>query len=139
MGIISSKICRMYPIMVCKREFYINLLVINTQGFDMILGMDWLSTFHAVINCPKRSVVFMTSKHLKFEFIRHNSIIESAEFKACSTEGVLAHLDAILIEIVLVSEFMNVFENFMELLPNRIVEFATNLISGIAPISYAIY
>lgn len=122
MGIISSKICRMYPIVVCKREFYINLLVINTQGFDMILGMDWLKNFHAVKNNWKISVFFIEPNHSQLDFIRDNNKIEPIEFRTYHTDGVLACLDATLVEIPTASEFMDIFENFKELPPDRIVE-----------------
>lgn len=49
--IISNKECRLYPIIICSREFYANVLVIENSGFDVIMEMDWLSTFHTIIDC----------------------------------------------------------------------------------------
>lgn len=39
-SVISSKMCKLHLVVICKREFHINLLVICTQEFDVILGMD---------------------------------------------------------------------------------------------------
>ena len=37
-------------------EFQANLVVINSSGIDVILGMDWLRLQKAVINCGNSSV-----------------------------------------------------------------------------------
>lgn len=85
---------------VYKREFYANLLVVNTHEFNMILGTDWLSIFYAVINDWKRSIDFRIPNHSKFEFIGGSGLMEPGEFKACPIEGLLAVSDAILVEIL---------------------------------------
>ncbi|KAL0560521.1 hypothetical protein IC582_000926 [Cucumis melo] len=36
----------------------VTLLVLDMQDFDVILGMDWLSTNHESINCSRKKVVF---------------------------------------------------------------------------------
>lgn len=61
---------------------YTNLLVIDTHRFHIIFEMDWLSTFHTVIDCRKRSIIFRTSYYSKFEFIGSNNSIETIEYKA---------------------------------------------------------
>lgn len=37
--IISSKVYRPYPVVVYRRKFYTNFLIIESGGFDVILGM----------------------------------------------------------------------------------------------------
>jgi hypothetical protein len=37
-------------------EFPANLIVMGTQGIDVILGMNWLDKYQAVINCDKRTI-----------------------------------------------------------------------------------
>ena len=39
------------------RSFVANLICLPLSGLDLILGMDWLSANHAIINCSKKSVV----------------------------------------------------------------------------------
>jgi hypothetical protein len=37
-------------------EFPANLIVMGTQGIDVILGINWLDKYQAVISCDKRTV-----------------------------------------------------------------------------------
>ena len=36
--------------------FPANLIVMGTQGIDVILGMNWLDKYQAVISCDKRTI-----------------------------------------------------------------------------------
>lgn len=58
---------------ISKRIFYVNLLVNDIHGFNVILGMLWLSILHGVINCRKRGIIFKISNHLEYEFVGNNS------------------------------------------------------------------
>jgi hypothetical protein len=40
--------------------FPANLIVMGTQGIDVILGMNWLDKHHAVISCDKRTIKLMS-------------------------------------------------------------------------------
>lgn len=42
------------------REFYVNILAINSGGDDNILCLDWQNTFHAIIDCRRKNIVFST-------------------------------------------------------------------------------
>lgn len=42
---ISSEECRLSLVVVSDQEFYANLLVINSGGYDVILGMDLVEHF----------------------------------------------------------------------------------------------
>ena len=51
----------MYPaceIIVGDTHLYIDLLSLNIDHFDVILGMDWLMKYHATIDCVAKQVVF---------------------------------------------------------------------------------
>jgi predicted aspartyl protease len=37
-------------------EFLANLIVLESKGIDVILGMDWLSKRNGLINCAKKAV-----------------------------------------------------------------------------------
>ena len=56
------------PIKVQDYVMYTNLIVIDMTDYDVILGMDWLSTHHAVIDCRKKRVRFQPLKAKSFEF-----------------------------------------------------------------------
>jgi hypothetical protein len=40
--------------------FPANLIVMGTQGIDVILGMNWLDKYQAVISCDKRTIKLMS-------------------------------------------------------------------------------
>jgi hypothetical protein len=40
-------------------EFPANLIVMSTQGIDVILGIKWLDKYRAVISCDKRTIKLM--------------------------------------------------------------------------------
>jgi hypothetical protein len=37
-------------------DFIANLIILESKGIDIILGMDWLSKYKALIDCAKKSV-----------------------------------------------------------------------------------
>jgi hypothetical protein len=37
-------------------EFLANLIVLESKGIDVILGMDWLSKHNGQIDCAKKAV-----------------------------------------------------------------------------------
>ena len=45
-------------IRIANRELYCNLIVLDMQDYDIILGMDFLSKYGASIECRKRKVIF---------------------------------------------------------------------------------
>lgn len=49
-NIMINKESRLCPSVINGREIYVNLLVINRGGYDVIADMDRLSTFHVVID-----------------------------------------------------------------------------------------
>jgi len=38
-----------------------DMFVLDTKGYDVILGMTWLSKYHVVINCHNKKVIFKIS------------------------------------------------------------------------------
>ena len=45
------------------------MFVIDTGGYDVILGMAWLSKHHAVIDCRSKVVVFRIPLQAEFSII----------------------------------------------------------------------
>ena len=61
-GIIaSSTVCPWCSIVIDGEKFTANLMVIQLEPFDVILGMDWLHSYRAVISCFCRTVSVQTS------------------------------------------------------------------------------
>ena len=60
--------CRL-SVKLCNRTLAVDMLVLDTKGYDVILGMTWLSNYHAVIDCRNKNVIFRIplQPELKFE------------------------------------------------------------------------
>ena len=54
----SDKILRACPIVVDDRELIADLIVLDMNDYEIILGMDWLSKYFAKIDCKKKIVIF---------------------------------------------------------------------------------
>jgi hypothetical protein len=49
--------------------FIANLIVLESKGIDVILGMDWLSKHKVLIDCAKKSVKLTTPDGKELEFV----------------------------------------------------------------------
>ena len=59
--------CPRVKIIIDGIEFQADLLVLKTEGLDIILGMDWLKKHHGTISCSDRAVTLINHKGLKVE------------------------------------------------------------------------
>jgi hypothetical protein len=50
-------------------DFITNLIVLESKGIDVILGMDWLSKYKVLIDCTKKSFKLTTLKGKEMEFV----------------------------------------------------------------------
>ena len=46
-----------------------NLIVLDMEGFDIILRMDWLSINHAIIECHNKEIIFRLPTDSEFKFV----------------------------------------------------------------------
>jgi hypothetical protein len=56
-SISSCSVCQGCSVILADEVFLANLVVISLGAFDVILGMDWLSQYHAVISCFWKTVL----------------------------------------------------------------------------------
>ena len=108
-------------------EFQADLVVLKTEGLDIILGMDWLKRHHGNISCSDRAVTLTN----------HNGIIVKCYPQASRTEPMVCNVQATTIEEVpVVCEYPDVFpEELPGMPPNRDLEFIIDLIPRTAPIA----
>jgi hypothetical protein len=59
-------------------DFVINLIVSESNGIDVILGMDWLSKQKVLIDCAKKSIKLTTPDGKELEYIAELAV-ESTE------------------------------------------------------------
>jgi hypothetical protein len=50
-------------------EFSVNLIVLDSKGIDVILGMDWMSKKKALIDCAKKLVNLTTVVGQEIEYV----------------------------------------------------------------------
>ncbi|GJV62246.1 putative reverse transcriptase domain-containing protein, partial [Tanacetum coccineum] len=97
-----------------NHPFNINLIPIELGSFDVIIGMDWLSKYHAVIYLLKGCPVFLA--HITAKKAEDKSEEKRLE------------------DIPIVRDFPQVFpEDFSGIPPTRQVEFQIDLIHGATP------
>jgi hypothetical protein len=107
--------------------FPANLIVMGTQGIDVILGMNWLDKYQAIISCDKRTVKLVTP--LGEEVVAE--LISPKPRKGSCHQMAIDSKEPDSLEIIkVVSEFPDVFPK---------VEFAIELLPGTAPISKRAY
>jgi hypothetical protein len=102
----ARHVCPKVSILVRGVEFLANLIVLESKGIDVILGMDWLSKHYELIDYAKKAVRLTPSGGKELEYVAKNLI----EDKAASNRIVLNHLDAAsTLEIRTISKYPNVF------------------------------
>jgi hypothetical protein len=128
----ARHVCPKVNILIRGVEFIANLIVLESKGIDVILGMDWLSNHKGMINCAKKVVRLTTTSGKEVEYVVENLVTD----KAASNRIVLNHLDAAsILDIRTVSEFWDVFpEELSGMPPDREIEFVIELVPGTAPI-----
>ena len=64
----ASYQCDNVSLKILGRDFWANLIILESRGIDVILGMGWLTTCDAVIQCAKRSVLLTSPTGERIEF-----------------------------------------------------------------------
>ena len=68
-SVLCKKLVRGCPIHIKGRTLTANLIVFDMEGFDIILGMDWLSNNNAIIDCHNKEIIFRLSADSEFKFV----------------------------------------------------------------------
>ncbi|KAA0061277.1 pol protein [Cucumis melo var. makuwa] len=107
------------------------LLVLDMRDFDEILGMDWLSTNHASIDCSRKEVVFNPHSAVSFKFKGAGTVVLPKVISAMKASKLLSQV---------VREYPDVFPDELPGLPPlREIDFAIELEPDTAPILRAPY
>ena len=128
----ARHVCSKVSIHIRGVEFLANLIVLESNGIDVILGMDWLSKHKGMIDCAKKAVKLTSSSGKEMEYVAENMVTDKAAFNRV----VLNQLDAAsTTDVRTVSEFLDVFlEELPGMPPDREIEFVIELVPGTAPI-----
>jgi hypothetical protein len=113
-------------------DFVANLIVLESKGIDVILGMDWLGKHKVLIDCAKKSVKLTTLDRKDLEFVAEPVVTA----KGIANHSEINQLDASQSsEVPVVNEFPDVFpEELPGMPPDRDIEFVIELKPDTAPI-----
>ena len=118
-----------YEVRFLGRVFRMDLYVLGFQGFDVILGMDWLEANSVTLDCGEKIVVLSGTG--RNNWVHHcetpkdlvlTSFLYSVEILSKSVE-----------DVAVVRDFPDLFKEVTGLPPRRIVEFRIDLVPGSAP------
>jgi hypothetical protein len=121
----ARQLCPKVNLKIRGVDFVTNLIVLESKGIDVILGMDWLGKHKVLIDCAKKSVKLTTSDGKELEFIAEPVVTA----KGFANRAKLNQLDASQgSEVPMVNEFPDVFlEELPGMPPDRDIEFVIEL------------
>jgi hypothetical protein len=133
----SDRICPNLRIEIRGIAFPASLVVMGTQGLDVIVGMNWLHRNQDTVSCDKRTVKLVSPSGKE---VVTKLYLPELEEGACHHLSMDEDESNSIETIRIVSEFPDVFpEELPDMPPERKVEFAIEFIPGTAPISKKAY
>jgi len=136
-----------------NRLFFVNLILLGIHGYDVILGMDWLTKYRATKDYKQKTITLVSPEGENIVHKGNHSsltipVISASKAYKLIGRGCTACLCAVevgetlklqLKDIPIAQEFPKVFQEVPRLPPNRELEFSIELIPGTTPISKAPY
>ncbi|XP_073267145.1 uncharacterized protein [Populus alba] len=131
-------------------EIEVDLIPLELHDFDIILGMNWLSKYKALIDCYARTVTFQTPKGERITFegkriLKSNALISMVTTQKILRKGCMGYLVYILNsddegprlkDILVVKEFPDVFPEELPGLPlEQEVEVSIDTFPGVPHIT----
>jgi hypothetical protein len=128
----TKHICLAISITIRGVDFLANLIVLDSKGLDIILGMDWLRKYDGVILCAKRAIRLTKEDGTIVEF--------SAAIPAEQVSMLNKVQGTSLNEIGIDREYPDVFPEELRGMPlDRDIEFMIELLPRTPPISKRTY
>jgi hypothetical protein len=128
----ARQLCRKVNLKIRGLDFVANLIVLESKGIDVILGMDWLSKYKVLIDCAKKSIKMTTPHGKEMEFITE-PVVTAKGVANCAKENQLDASQGS--EVPMVNEFSDVFpEELPGMPPGWDIEFVIELKPGTKPI-----
>ncbi|XP_028082863.1 uncharacterized protein LOC114284166 [Camellia sinensis] len=148
--IVLNHRCRGCVIEIPNRQLPFSLVLLDMMVFDIILGMDRLPSYRAIIDCYHRRVTVCTAGGDCFYFLGDRTDRLLPLLYDSRSRGKFTSLLATLtndgnggvrgVFPRVVCEYLDVFpEDLTKLLPHREVKFSIDLVPGTAPISMSPY
>jgi hypothetical protein len=124
----TKHICPAVSITIRGVDFPLNLILLDSNGIDIILGMNWLSKYDGVIQCTRKAVKLTKKDGTSVEFV---AMVQSDK------DSVLNQTKAIALEDnKVVREYPDVFPAELPgMPPDHDIEFLIELLPRMPPIS----
>ena len=97
---LATRVVKDDNIVIGGRDLHVDLILLKLHDFDIILGMDWLATHNALVDCFSKKVTFHILGQPKFSFegssgdtpIQLISIMKAQSLLKKGREGYLAYI-----------------------------------------------
>ncbi|XP_070041368.1 uncharacterized protein [Nicotiana tomentosiformis] len=134
----------------CRYETRADLLLLDMTDFEVILGMDWISLYHAILDCHAKTITLAMPELPRLEWkgssvSTSNQVIYFLKARHMVEKGCLAYLAYVrdttaesptIDSVPVVREFADVFSSDLPVMPpDRDIDFCIDLALGTQPIS----
>ncbi|XP_060210488.1 uncharacterized protein LOC132637416 [Lycium barbarum] len=152
--VLARCIYRGCPIRIYHHLTTTDLAKLEMVNFDVIMGMDWLASCYATVDCRAKTIQFRFPNELVLEWsgdsvTTRGRFISYLRAKKMISKGYIKHLirvrdaDAQILtlqSVLVVSEFLEVFpDDLPGFPPDREIDFGIDLFPGTKPISIPLY
>ncbi|KAL0554138.1 hypothetical protein IC582_008052 [Cucumis melo] len=152
--LLVNEVLRNCEVLVEGISLLVDLLPLELQRLDVILGMDFLFSHYASMDCHRKEVVFKKPGFAEVVFRGMRKVVSRSLISVLKAEKLLrkgctvflAHIVVVQREklkpedVPVVKEFLDVFPDDLSCLPpDREIEFTIELLPGTTPISQAPY
>ncbi|XP_060192697.1 uncharacterized protein LOC132622171 [Lycium barbarum] len=153
-SVIASRVYRNCIVVICDRRTIIDLHELKMVDFDVIMGMDWLASCYANVDCRMKMIRFQFSGEPVLEWKGNiaspkGRFISYLKARKMITKGCIYHLVRVqdveaepptLQSVHVVNKFSDVFpEELPGLPPEREIDFAIDVLPDTKPISIPPY
>ena len=111
----ASHGCFQMPLTIGRHLFPSDMIILESQGLDVILGMDWLSMYGGNIDCASKTILLTTPEGRRIKYVSRH---EPKRTQVNSLTGVVQE------EVPVVKDFLDVFlEELPGMPPDRTLSF----------------
>jgi hypothetical protein len=133
----ARQLCPKVNLKIRGVDIVTKLIVLESKGVDVILGMDWLSKHKVLIDCAKKSIKLTTLEGNEIEFVAEPVVTAKGVANRAKVNQLEASQGS---EVPLVNEFLDVFsKELLGMPPDRDIEFVIELKPGTTPINKTPY
>ncbi|XP_070010677.1 uncharacterized protein [Nicotiana sylvestris] len=152
--VVVDRIYRSFVVAFCGFETRVDLQLLDMIDFEVILGIDWLSPYHAVLDCHAKTVSLVMPGLPRLEWKGSivdtpSRVISFLKARHMVKKGCLAYLAYVrdtttesptIDSVPVVREFANIFPfDLPGMPPDRDIDFCIDLALDTKPISISLY